>query len=207
MTSTPYTNNMDINLILASKSPRRKEILTNAGLEFEVCVSDTDESVPNGTLPYNAVMEISKRKAFAVKELLREKADGKIILAADTVVALDNRIIGKPKDEQDAFDILKSLSGKKHTVYTGFTIIKDDFEYTDYEASDVYFRTLSDEEILSYIRTKEPMDKAGAYGIQQKGALLVSKIHGDYFNVVGLPIFKISVTFSEKLGINILNQN
>ena len=198
-------NNTNINLILASKSPRRKEILTNAGLEFEVCVSDTDESVPHGTLPFNAVMQISKRKAIAVKELLGEKAAGKIILSADTVVALDNEIIGKPKDEKDAFDILSRLSGRNHTVYTGFTIIKDNFEYTDYEASDVYFKTLTESEILSYIKTGEPMDKAGAYGIQQRGGLFVSKIIGDYFNIVGLPIFKISVTFSKKLGINVLN--
>ena len=195
---------MDIGLILASKSPRRKEILQNAGLDFEVIVSHTDESVPAGTLPFDAVMQISQRKAQAVKNVLGDKAKNKIILSADTVVVIDNEIIGKPKDQEDAFSILSRLSGKRHVVYTGFTIIKDDFLYSDFESTNVYFRQLSDREIMSYIKSGEPMDKAGAYGIQHKGALLVNKIHGDYFNVVGLPINKIAVTFYEKLGINLL---
>ena len=195
---------MDIGLILASKSPRRKEILQNAGLDFEIIVSHTDESVPAGTLPFDAVMQISQRKAQAVKNVLGDKAKNKIILSADTVVVIDNQIIGKPKDQEDAFSILSRLSGKRHVVYTGFTIIKDDFIYSDFESTNVYFRQLSDTEIMSYIKSGEPMDKAGAYGIQHKGALLVNKIHGDYFNVVGLPINKIAVTFYEILGINLL---
>ena len=198
---------MDTGLILASKSPRRKEILSNVGLDFEIIVSDTDESVPEGTLPFDAVKEISSRKAIAVKNTLGEKAKGKIILSADTVVVLDGKIIGKPKDEQNAIEILTSLSGRSHVVYTGFTIIKDDFIYSDYESTDVYFRSLSEKEIKSYVASGEPMDKAGAYGIQQLGALLVEKIHGDYFNVMGLPINKISVTFFQKLGINLLYNN
>ena len=191
-------------MILASKSPRRKEILQNAGLDFEIIVSHTDESVPAGTLPFDAVMQISQRKAQAVKNVLGDKAKNKIILSADTVVVIDNQIIGKPKDQEDAFSILSRLSGKRHVVYTGFTIIKDDFIYSDFESTNVYFRQLSDTEIMSYIKSGEPMDKAGAYGIQHKGALLVNKIHGDYFNVVGLPINKIAVTFYEILGINLL---
>ncbi len=198
---------MDIGLILASKSPRRKEILSNVGLDFEIYVSDTDESVPFGTLPYDAVMQISRRKAEAVRNALGEKAKGKIILGADTVVTLENRIIGKPKDKEDAIEILKSLSGKRHVVYTGFTLIKDDFLYSDFESTNVYFRALTQEEIVAYVDSGEPMDKAGAYGIQQLGALLVNKIHGDYFNVMGLPINRIAVTFNEKLGINILCKN
>ena len=198
---------MDTGLILASKSPRRKEILSNVGLDFEIVVSDTDESVPNGTLPFDAVKEISSRKAIAVKNTLGEKAKGKIILSADTVVVLDGKIIGKPKDEKDAVAILTSLSGRNHMVYTGFTIIKDDFIFSVYESTDVYFRPLSEKEIKIYVASVEPMDKAGAYGIQQLGALLVEKIHGDYFNVMGLPINKISVTFFQKLGINLLYNN
>lgn len=198
---------MDIGLILASKSPRRKEILSNVGLDFEIYVSDTDESVPFGTLPYDAVMQISRRKAEAVRNALGEKAKGKIILGADTVVTLENRIIGKPKDKDDAVEILKSLSGKRHVVYTGFTVIKDDFLYSDFESTNVYFRSLTQAEIIAYVNSGEPMDKAGAYGIQQLGALLVNKIHGDYFNVMGLPINRIAVTFNEKLGINILCKN
>lgn len=206
MTSIPFIN-MDIGLILASKSPRRKEILSNVGLDFEIVVSDTDESVPNGTLPFDAVMEISKRKALAVQKALGDKAKGKIILGADTVVALDNEIIGKPKSGENAVEILKRLSGNRHVVYTGFTLVKDDFVYSDFESTNVYFRALSEKEIVSYVKSGEPMDKAGAYGIQQLGALLVNKIHGDYFNVMGLPINKISVTLSEKFGINLLNNN
>ncbi len=198
---------MDIGLILASKSPRRKEILSNVGLDFEIVVSDTDESVPDGTLPFDAVMEISKRKALAVQKTLGDKAKGKIILGADTVVALNNGIIGKPKSRENAVEILKRLSGNRHVVYTGFTLIRDDFVYSDFESTNVYFRALSEQEIVSYVKSGEPMDKAGAYGIQQLGALLVNKIHGDYFNVMGLPINKISVTLSEKFGINLLNNN
>lgn len=206
MTSIPFIN-MDIGLILASKSPRRKEILSNVGLDFEIVVSDTDESVPDGTLPFDAVMEISRRKALAVQKALGDKAKGKIILGADTVVALDNEIIGKPKSVENAVEILKRLSGNRHVVYTGFTLVKDDFVYSDFESTNVYFRALSEQEIVSYVKSGEPMDKAGAYGIQQLGALLVNKIHGDYFNVMGLPINKISVTLSEKFGINLLNNN
>lgn len=206
MTSIPFIN-MDIGLILASKSPRRKEILSNVGLDFEIVVSDTDESVPDGTLPFDAVMEISRRKALAVQKALGDKAKGKIILGADTVVALDNEIIGKPKSGENAVEILKRLSGNRHVVYTGFTLVKDDFVYSDFESTNVYFRALSEQEIVSYVKSGEPMDKAGAYGIQQLGALLVNKIHGDYFNVMGLPINKISVTLSEKFGINLLNNN
>ncbi len=198
---------MDIGLILASKSPRRKEILENVGLDFEILVSDTDESVPFGTLPFDAVMEISKRKAMAVKTVLADKADGKIILGADTVVALDNEIIGKPKNRENAIEILSRLSGNRHVVYTGFTVIKDDFVYSDFESTNVYFRRLSEKEIVSYVDSGEPMDKAGAYGIQKLGSLLVNKICGDYFNVMGLPINKIAVTFCEKLGINLLSKN
>ncbi|MBP3579837.1 MAG: Maf family protein, partial [Clostridia bacterium] len=109
--------------------------------------------------------------------------------------------------KDDAVEILKSLSGKRHVVYTGFTVIKDDFLYSDFESTNVYFRSLTQAEIIAYVNSGEPMDKAGAYGIQQLGALLVNKIHGDYFNVMGLPINRIAVTFNEKLGINILCKN
>ncbi len=191
-------------IILASKSPRRKEILENAGFEFDIVCADADESVKDGILPCEAVKDISKRKALAVKALVGKDAAGRIILAADTVVSVDGEIIGKPKDKEDAFNILRKLSGRKHTVYTGYTIIKDEEIICDYQSSDVYFRQLSDREILGYIDSGEPMDKAGAYGIQKKGALLVEKIDGDFFNVMGLPINKICVTFSKVFGINIL---
>lgn len=190
--------------ILASNSPRRREILNNAGVSFFVHALEVDESVPSGTLPFDAVKIISARKANAVKSELGERAAGKIILSADTVVSADGKILGKPENEIKAVEMLRFLSGRRHTVYTGFTIIKDEFEFSDYESTDVFFRTLSEKEIVSYVKTGEGNDKAGSYGIQGIGGLLTEKIQGDYFNVVGLPISKINVTLFEKLGINLL---
>ena len=188
-------------IILASKSPRRKEILETMGVEFEIDVADVDESVDESLSPLEAVCEISKRKAEAVSQRHTEE---KIIISADTVVVIDGRIIGKPKDKEDAFNILKGLSGKTHEVYTGFTIFGNGKSKTDYEVTKVHFKELCDEDIKRYIETGEPMDKAGAYGIQQKGNLFVEYIHGDYYNVVGFPISKICVTIKELFGINIL---
>ena len=188
-------------IILASKSPRRKEILETMGVEFEIDVADVDESVDESLSPLEAVCEISKRKAKAVSQ---RHTGEKIIISADTVVVIDGRIIGKPKDKEDAFNILKGLSGKTHEVYTGFTIFGNGKSKTDYEVTKVHFKELCDEDIKRYIETGEPMDKAGAYGIQQKGNLFVEYIHGDYYNVVGFPISKICVTIKELFGINIL---
>ena len=188
-------------IILASKSPRRKEILETMGVEFEIDVADVDESVDESLSPLEAVCEISKRKTKAVSQ---RHTGEKIIISADTVVVIDGRIIGKPKDKEDAFNILKGLSGKTHEVYTGFTIFGNGKSKTDYEVTKVHFKELCDEDIKRYIETGEPMDKAGAYGIQQKGNLFVEYIHGDYYNVVGFPISKICVTIKELFGINIL---
>lgn len=186
--------------ILASNSPRRREILNNAGVSFFVYALEVDESA----LPFDAVKIVSARKANAVKSELGERAAGKIILSADTVVSADGKILGKPENEIKAVEMLRFLSGRRHTVYTGFTIIKDEFEFSDYESTDVFFRSLSEKEIVSYVKTGEGNDKAGSYGIQGIGGLLTEKIQGDYFNVVGLPISKINVTLFEKLGINLL---
>lgn len=188
-------------IILASKSPRRKEILEVMGVDFEIDVADVDESVSDELLPVEAVCEISKRKA---KKIAERHADDEIVISADTVVVIDGRIIGKPKDKQDAFNILKSLSGRTHEVYTGFTVCGKGVSKTDFEVTKVHFKNLCDEDIKRYIETGEPMDKAGAYGIQQKGNLFVEYIHGDYYNVVGFPISKICVTIKELFGINIL---
>lgn len=189
-------------VILASKSPRRKEILETMGVDFEIDVADVDESVSDSLTPVEAVCEISKRKADAVLE--RHKEGGCIVISADTVVVIDGRIIGKPKNEEDAFDIIKSLSGRTHEVYSGFTVCSSDKSGTDFEVTQVHFRELCDDEIMRYIATGECMDKAGAYGIQQKGNLFVQYIHGDYYNVVGFPISKICVTIKELFGINLL---
>lgn len=188
-------------IILASKSPRRREILEVMGVEFETDVADVDESVSGELSPVEAVCEISKRKAKAV---LERHGDDEIIISADTVVVIDGKIIGKPKDKEDAFNIIKSLSGRTHEVYTGFTVCGKGKTKTDFEVTKVHFKQLCDDDIRRYVATGEPMDKAGAYGIQQKGNLFVEYIHGDYYNVVGFPISKICVTIKEIFGINIL---
>lgn len=171
-------------IILASASPRRKELLTLAGIEYEVVVSQCEETLPDGITPDKAVEELARQKA----EDVFCRHDDAMIIAADTVVALGNTILGKPKDEDDAFNMLSSLSGRRHTVYTGVCIKTKDKTDIFYVATDVEFYELSEKEIKDYIATGEPMDKAGAYGIQGKGFVLVKGIHGDYFNVVGLPL-------------------
>ncbi len=171
-------------IILASASPRRKELLTLAGIEYEVVVSQCEEILPDGITPDKAVEELARQKA---EDVFARNKDA-MIIAADTVVALGNTILGKPKDEDDAFSMLSSLSGKRHTVFTGVCIKTKDKTDIFHVATEVEFYKLSEKEIKDYIATKEPMDKAGAYGIQGKGFVLVKGIHGDYFNVVGLPL-------------------
>lgn len=177
-------------LVLASKSPRRSEILKNAGLDFTVRVADADETIPDGTKPEDAVVFLAARKAMAV-----ERAEDEIVLGADTIVVLDGKILGKPKNKDDAFDILKSLSGRVHSVFTGVCIIEKDRSMTFAEETQVEFLSLTDDEINTYIDTNEPYDKAGAYGIQGIASKFVRRINGDYFNVVGLPISTIYEKF------------
>ena len=173
-------------IVLASKSPRRQELIRLITDDFTVASADADETLPCPMSPSDAVMYQSEIKA-------RPLADGKnTVIGADTVVALEGSILGKPKDKDDAFRMLRSLSGKTHSVYTGVTIIKGEKTDTFFEKTDVEFYDLSDEGIADYISTGEPMDKAGAYGIQGYGALLVKKISGDFFNVVGLPVGKLN---------------
>ena len=169
-------------IILASKSPRRKELLSLITTDFTVKSAEVDETLPNGITPNKAVEYLSKIKVEPLKN------DKDIVIGADTVVALDGKILGKPKDRDDAFSTLKTLSGKEHCVFTGVSVIKGDKCQTFSVKTKVKMFDLTDEEINSYILTGEPFDKAGSYGIQGKGSLLVEKIDGDYFNVVGLPI-------------------
>ena len=179
-----------MDIILASQSPRRKELLSQMGLRgFKVTSPEVDETVEEHLPPAQVVEELSRRKALAVAR----HADGDdLIIAADTVVALEGAVLGKPADQREAFAMLTALSGNRHYVYTGLTVIKGDQVMTQHECTTVTFRDLEPEEISHYIATGEPMDKAGAYGIQGLGAMLVSGIEGDYFNVVGLPIFRLS---------------
>lgn len=173
-------------IILASQSPRRRELMKYITEDFEVRVSEVDETLPDGISPAEAVVYLSKIKA-------RPFADsGDVIIGADTVVALGSKILGKPANKEDAARMLGELRGKTHSVFTGVTVIKDGKEHSFYEETKVTFLNFSDAEIEKYVATGEPLDKAGAYGIQGYGALLVEKIDGDYFNVVGLPISKLN---------------
>lgn len=177
-------------IILASGSPRRKELLTQIGIPFEVCSSNADESLQEQS-PAEAVEELSKRKAEDVASL--PQYSGCYVLGADTVVALqDGTILGKPSSKEEAFAMLNALQGNTHSVYTGVTIINTDENayrsHTFHVRTDVVVYPMTKQEIRDYIATGEPMDKAGAYGIQGAFAAYIREIHGDYSNVVGLPL-------------------
>ncbi len=172
-------------IILASGSPRRKELLELAGVPFTVQTAEVDESIPVGTSPEDAVQMLAVKKARAVQ------AGGQLVLAADTVVALDGVIFGKPRNQEEAKAMLRTLSGKVHQVHTGVCIRQGEQETVFCETAQVEFYPLTEEEISRYVDSGEPMDKAGAYGIQGKGALLVRGIQGDYYTVVGLPLARV----------------
>ncbi len=181
-------------LILASKSPRRDEILDLAGYAHEVIVSDADESLTEGISAKDAVKEISRRKAAAVFE----KTSGeRVIVAADTVVEDGGEVYGKPKDARDAERMLRSMSGGHHFVHTGITVTDGDKTISETVTTKVFMRDLSDREIEGYIESGAPFDKAGAYGIQGAAGAFVEKLEGDYFNVMGLPLCRISEILSE----------
>lgn len=174
---------MEKKIILASKSPRRAEILKMAGIDFSIVPSNVDENIKIIS-PTSYAMELSRLKA---NDIFKAYPD-EIVIGADTIVVIDDIILGKPKNEEDAFDMLKKLSGKTHTVITGVTIVgKDIFE--NFECTSfVKMYENDDNTIKNYIKTKEPMDKAGSYGIQGKGAILIEKIEGCYYNIMGFPI-------------------
>ena len=182
-------------LILASQSPRRKELLGLFHIPFTVRVADIDEAMDPGKSPFDEVARVSRLKAEAVP---REPED--VVIAADTIVVCGGTVLGKPKDEADAFRMLKMLSGKDHQVMTGLTVLKGDTAFVCTEVTDIHFRELTDREITAYIRTKEPMDKAGAYGIQGGAALFAEKLVGDYYNVMGLPVCRLSQILKTAMG-------
>ena len=174
-------------IILASQSPRRRQLLEQIGLEdFTILVPDADESYDETATPQEIVSSICRKKAIAAQLLAKD--DEAIIITADTMVFLDGLRLGKPRSEAEAAEMLRSLSGRTHQVCTGVTVCRGETLDTRCETTGVVFRPLTDTEILSYVRSGEPMDKAGAYGIQGKAALFVSGIDGDYFNVMGLPL-------------------
>jgi septum formation protein len=192
-------------IVLASGSPRRKELLAKTGLKFSVVVSGGEERAETSD-PAETVEKLSLDKASAVADLLQAEKEPQLIIGADTVVACDGEILGKPSDREDAFRMLWKLQGQTHQVYTGVTLLlkkKHTWQaHTFSEKTDVQFYPVSREELLAYIETGEPMDKAGSYGIQGGFGIYVKGICGDYNNVVGLPVGRL-VYELKKLGIDI----
>ena len=182
-------------IILASASPRRKELLEQVNVKFQIRVSDCEEIITK-TIPHEIVMELSSQKAEDICSHLTEtEKEDCIIIGADTIVAYQNQILGKPSSPENAYEMLRFLSGNIHQVYTGVTLIKYEHgirrQKSFYEKTDVYFYPLTDEKIHAYVASGNCMDKAGAYGIQCEAAAFVKKIDGDYNNVVGLPIARL----------------
>ena len=177
-------------IILASASPRRRELLANAGVIFQVCPGNSEEKITK-EIPEDIVKELSLQKAMATA-LKFDMEEGTVILGADTIVSFDNKILGKPKNEEDAVNTLSMLQGNTHQVYTGVTVMeRKDSKWetiTFAECTDVSFYPVSEEEIRAYVATGDPMDKAGSYGIQGGFGAYVKGIRGDYTNVVGLPV-------------------
>jgi len=184
---------MNKRIILASGSPRRRELLERVGIPHEVIVSNVDETTWGN--PAEQVVELAKRKADAVVQLV--DASEVIVIAADTLVAIDGEILGKPESDNEAFEMLKKLQGNTHMVYTGVAVLSDTNSRVFYNMAQVTFRPLSNNDIWAYIATGEPFDKAGAYGIQEKGAVLVDHINGDFYTVMGLPIAKVCAALIE----------
>ena len=190
-----------MNIILASASPRRREILENTNVKFDVISSSIEELVLEGESPCQMVMRLAFEKGIDIAS--KHKSD--LVISADTIVVLDNTVLGKPKDEEEAKLMITNLSGRTHQVITGISLInlENDKKVIDYVISNVKFKNLSEDDINDYIKTKESLDKAGAYGIQGYGALLVEEIQGDYFNIVGLPISKLSDLLKKHFNINL----
>jgi septum formation protein len=175
-------------IILASKSPRRQELLKLMGFDFQVVLREVDESYPNELSPSEIAVFISEKKARAFDLMI----ENEVVITADTIVSLDGKILGKPENEDHAFEILSALSGKKHDVITGVSLLKNHRIFSFYELTEVFFREITAEQIRYYINTCKPMDKAGAYGIQEWiGLVAVDKINGSYSNVVGLPTHRL----------------
>ena len=177
-----------MDLILASSSPRRKELLELLGIPFQIKASDVEETYQDGLQPHEIVMELARIKSKPIAETNKKS----IVIGADTIVVSDGKVLGKPADKEEAISTLKQLSGKVHQVYTGVSLLKDGHTHLFYEKTDVEFWPLEEKEIEQYVLTGEPFDKAGSYGIQGYGSLLVKRIEGDYFTVVGLPVSRLN---------------
>lgn len=176
-----------MDLILASASPRRRELMQLYGLPFRVASADIDETMDLCQPPFDEVAKVSRRKA----EALAAHHPEAVVVAADTIVVVDGRILGKPKTAEEATGMLRLLSGRDHQVMTGCTVMHGKSCESFTEVTDLHFRVLNDTEIARYVATGDPMDKAGAYGIQGGAALFCEKMHGDYYNVMGLPVCRL----------------
>lgn len=185
-----------MSIVLASASPRRRELMAQLTEEKPVIIPACgEENPPEGATPEQTVIALAKAKA----EEVAAKCSGQdVVIAADTVVCCDGKILGKPHSEDEAMAMLKMLSGRRHEVYTGLAVIKNGCCTSAAECSAVYFRSLEDWEIIKYIKTGEPMDKAGAYGIQGKAGVFIERIEGDYYNIVGLPLCKLCTMLKEQ---------
>lgn len=181
-----------MNLILASQSPRRKELLGLFRIPFTVRVADIDETMNPNSAPYSEVARVSRLKALAIP---RDADD--VVVAADTIVVCEGRVLGKPHSAEEAKDMLRLLSGRDHQVMTGMTVLRGDSAAVVTEVTDLHFRELTEKEIDAYVATGEPMDKAGAYGIQGGAALFCQRMEGDYYNVMGLPVCRLTQILRE----------
>ena len=181
-----------MSLILASASPRRKELLGLFRIPFEIRVADIDEAMDTNKAPYDEVARVSRLKAMAVPA-----GEDDTVIAADTIVVCEGKVLGKPKNQEDARRMLRLLSGRDHQVMTGVTVLKGERCETFTEVTDLHFRLLTDKEIDDYVATGEPMDKAGSYGIQGGAALFCTHMVGDYYNVMGLPVCRLGMILRE----------
>ena len=189
------------NIVLASGSPRRRELLERIGVtDFVVRTPEVEESFPEGLTPEKVVAYISREKADAAAKLCGPE---EIVITADTMVFLDQARLGKPRDEAHALEMLTALQGRRHTVCTGVSVCQGLKRLTETESTDVFFRPATEAELRRYIATGEPMDQAGAYGVQGRGALLVERLEGDFFNVMGLPVLRLA-RMLEKFGVFLL---
>lgn len=191
-------------IILASQSPRRKQLLSQIGIkDFEILVPEADETFDPALPPEEIVASICRKKGEAARALAGDPEA--VIISADTMVFLEGLRLGKPRDQVDAFTMLSALSGRTHQLRTGVTVSRGERMETRTETTSVAFRPLNQDEIWGYIRTGEPFDKAGGYGVQGKAALFVRKIEGDYFNVMGLPLFLLGGMLAD-FGVNLFSE-
>ena len=190
-------------ILLASKSPRRRKMLKELGIKYTLWNGEVDETVNREYKPHSLVKILAKRKAMAAYNDIKPKDT--LIISADTVVALNGKILGKPKDDEDARNMLRSMSGTNHSVYSGVAAVYNGKVVSDYQKTDIKFRNITDKEIERYLNTGEHKDKAGSYGIQEKGGYFVEKVNGDINNVVGLPVLKLRDMIFKEFNIDIFN--